>query len=140
MVRLVTPSSVGGSGTIPRLRRGRVPHVALALVVLAFAAIGLWVVSLGGAGPVRDAGACREVTSSQCQPFVQAVYAALGESRSDVALVRGRPYCGKDACEPAFGALLVRLEVTYYDGTRREYSCSQQTAERPICEPAAPSS
>jgi hypothetical protein len=125
---------------IPGFEWGRVPLAAVVLVVLAFVAIGVWVVLFGGAQLVSDAGPCREVTSSQCQPFVQAVYAAQGKTRAEVASVRGRPYCGKDACEASFGALLVRLEVTYYDGTKREYSCSQQTDEQPTCAPAAPSS
>lgn len=43
--------------------------------------------------------------------------------RDDVASVRGRPWCGKDACQQLFGASVLRLRVTYNDGTTSEYLC-----------------
>jgi hypothetical protein len=116
---------------MPRLLAAR---LTLALAAVGLLAVGLWLVWSGPPGLVQDAGACREVTSSQCFPFVQVVYATLGEKSHDVVSIRGRPYCGQDACQQSFGPLVAWLEVTYSDGTKSQYRCIQDTGGLPACE------
>jgi hypothetical protein len=108
--------------------------IPAAALVVGIAAAVLWF----SPPMVTDAGECAEVTSSYCRPFLDALYLSLGESGGEVASVRGRPWCGADACQPLFGQSVLRLRVTYYDGTTAEYLCSAGPLDDPVCRLAAP--
>ncbi len=128
------PQSTGAksrrSGLLPSLPW---PFVVAALVVLAaIAAAVVWF----SPPMARNAAECTEVTSSQCRPFLDALYGSLGDRGEEVASVRGRPWCGEDACQPLFGASALRLRVTYYDNTTEEYLCMAGPWDDPVCEPA----
>jgi hypothetical protein len=127
--------------TAEGIRQAGLPHrrnwlffLAAAVVIVGIAAAVLWF----SPPMVTNAAECTEVTSSQCRPFLNALYLSLGERGGDVASVRGRPWCGEDACQPVFGASLLRLRVTYHDGTTDEYLCSAGALDDPVCELAAP--
>jgi len=118
---------------LPRGRRWLFLLLA-AVVVVGIAAAVVWF----SPPMMTNAGQCTEVTSSQCRPFLDALYLSLGKRGDDVASVRGRPWCGKDACQQLFGASVLRLRVIYNDGTTNEYLCSAGPLEHPACELASP--
>jgi hypothetical protein len=106
--------------------------VAALVILLAIVAAVIWF-----SPPMeRNADACTEVTSSPCRPFLDALYISLGDRGDDIASVRGRPWCGEDACQPIYGGSALRLRVTYYDGTTAEYLCMAGPLDDPVCEPA----
>jgi hypothetical protein len=107
------------------------------VAVLILGVVGAFII-LGGPQPSAGAGPCSEVTSAGCRPFVDALYAEIGSRGSEVAAIGGRPWCGEDTCQVLFGAEVLRLRVTYYDGTTAEFSCWQSALQEPICDPAAP--
>ena len=118
---------------LPRGRRWLFFLLA-AVMVIGIAAAVVWF----SPPTMTNAGECTEVTSSQCRPFLDALYLSLGKRGGDVASVRGRPWCGKDACQQLFGASALRLRLTYNDGTTNEYLCSAGPLEHPACELAGP--
>ena len=92
---------------------------AAVVAILILGVVGAFVI-LGGPQPSAGAGPCTEVSSAGCRPFVDALYAELGNRGSEVAVVHGRPWCGEDTCQVLFGAEALRLSVTFYDGTTAE--------------------
>lgn len=125
------------SQTLPRTapRHRRWWPISIAAVVL-FAGLAAAVV-LVGSPRETSATTCSDATSSQCRPFLDALYLVLGERGSEVASVRGRPWCGEDACQALFGAEALRLRVTYYDDSVAEYLCTAGALADPVCQPAA---
>jgi hypothetical protein len=107
--------------------------VAAAVVLGIFGARAI----LGGPQLSSSAGACTEVTSAACRPFLDAMYENLGGQGSEVASVRGAPWCGQDSCQVLFGGEALRLHVTFSDGTSEEFSCWRPPLGIPSCQPAA---
>lgn len=110
-----------------------VPGALIGVITLSI--LGALII-LGGPQRSAGAGACTEVTSAGCRPFLDALYEEMGGQGSEVASVRGRPWCGEDTCEILFGAEALRLRVSFYDGTFEEFSCWRSVLGRPSCEPA----
>jgi hypothetical protein len=124
-----------GRRSPPSWRRWLLPAAFVAVLTLSI----LGVLAILGGAPSQlssDAGACSEVTSSGCRPFLDAVYENLGRRESEVASVRGRHWCGQDSCQVLFGGEAIRLRVTFYDGTSDEFSCWRWALGEPSCEPA----
>lgn len=126
----VVPAAEGTLRVGVLRRRKWLFFLPAAAVLIGIAAALLWF----SPPMVRNAGECTEVTSSQCRPFLDALYISLGEGGREVASVRGRPWCGEDACQPVFGGSFLRLRVTYYDGTTDEYLCSAGALDEPVCD------
>lgn len=131
---MVTTSSAGDVSGRPMAWR----QLTLALAALAVLALGLFGAAtfLGGPQPSSSAGACSEVTSAGCRPFVDAVYDELGSRGSEVSAMQGRPWCGEDTCQVLFGGEALRLQVTFYDGTTAQFSCWRAPLGEPSCHPA----
>jgi hypothetical protein len=133
---MASDAATGDRPRQTRLPRGR-PWRFFLLAAVMVAGVAVAVVWFSPP-MMTNAGECTEVTSSQCRPFLEALYLSLGKRGDEVAWVHGRPWCGKDACQQVFGASVLRLRVTYNDGTTNEYLCSAGPLEHPTCELASP--
>jgi hypothetical protein len=101
-------------------------RLAMVGAVLLLLAIGLVVLLVLAAPPLSDsAGACEDVTSSGCWPFLEALHRHIDGNGREVQSIVGLPWCGEDACQPIFGASVTRLRVTYGNGGAEEYVCSE---------------
>lgn len=125
--------AVRGSDRMPI----RIRHVLLiglfALAVVAAAAF-FW-----PPGLTASAGACEEVTSSDCRPFVELLSARADVRSSEIRSIDGLPHCGAPLCQQTFGGSLVRLEITYHDGATAVFTCYKVTFGEASCDPVADS-
>jgi len=81
----------------------------------------------------EQAGACTDVSSEACQPYLQIVRSDLGADAGRIASITSGSWCGQKTCQQVFGGdpgfgLTVRLE----DGTVLHYRCGTILGGEPL--------